>query len=172
MKNENIYLRALEPTDIDLIYQWENDRSIWYLSNTVNPFSKYTIEQFYKNAHEDIYSTKQMRLMICLNSTLEAIGCIDLFDFDPYNQKVGTGILITEKNKRKGYASEALALLIDYVFKTLGLNQIYCNILEDNEPSLKLFQKFKFEITGNKLQWVKVNGQWKNEYILQLFNQW
>ena len=57
-------LRALEPNDIEPIYKWENDSSIWQLSNTFAPFSKYVITQFIENSHQDIFQLKQLRLMI------------------------------------------------------------------------------------------------------------
>jgi diamine N-acetyltransferase len=37
----NVRLRALEPDDIDLLYDWENNMEIWHVSNTLEPFSKY-----------------------------------------------------------------------------------------------------------------------------------
>ena len=42
----------------------------------------------------DIYEVKQLRLVICVSENDKAIGFIDLFDFDPKNQRVGIGIVI------------------------------------------------------------------------------
>ena len=46
LKGENIYLRALEPSDADLIFRWENNPSNWKISGTLLPFSKHLIEQY------------------------------------------------------------------------------------------------------------------------------
>jgi len=40
LRGENINLRALEPSDLDVLYNWENDTSIWKVSQTIAPFSK------------------------------------------------------------------------------------------------------------------------------------
>lgn len=169
IKGTNIYLRALEPSDLDLLYSWENDQAVWPVSNTVTPFAKHVLNQYIATAHLDIYTTKQLRLVICL-ADHRAIGCIDIFDFEPNHGRAGVGILIGDASDRKsGYASEALGLLIDYCFNTLHLSQLYCNILTDNEPSLQLFRKFGFEVSGTKKAWTRVNGEWKDEYFLQLF---
>ena len=88
-----IKLRPLEPADIDLLYQWENDLSIWEISNTKTPFSKHVLAQYIVEAAKDIYETKQLRLII-QNENLEAVGAIDLFDFDPYHLRAGVGVLI------------------------------------------------------------------------------
>ena len=94
LKGNNIYLRALEPEDLEFIYKIENNESVWEVSNTQTPYSRFLIRQYLENAHQDIYEAKQLRLAICLNDTFEAVGLIDLFDFDPRNNRAGVGILI------------------------------------------------------------------------------
>lgn len=170
LKGEHIFLRALEPEDLDFIYEIENNQDIWEISNTITPYSRFLIKQYLENAHKDIFEVKQLRLVI---STLknEAIGLIDIFDFDFHNKRAGIGILIKDINNRhKGYGAEALQLLMDYCFTHLNLHQLYCNISEDNEPSIKLFKRYNFKEIGLKKDWNIVNGSYKNEYLFQLIN--
>lgn len=76
---------------------------------------------------------------------------IDIFDFDFHNKRAGIGILIkNSKYRHKGYGTEALKLLLDYCFEHLNLHQLYCNISEDNEASIKLFKHHEFEEIGLK----------------------
>lgn len=169
LSDNKIKLRALEPSDIDWLYKWENDTSVWQVSNTLTPYSRHVLEQYVLNAHLDIYTTKQLRLIVELVENSKCIGCIDLFDFDPHHKRAGVGILIADKTERgNGHASAALALLTNYVFKTLGLQQLYCNVTADNEPSLKLFAKHKFETVGVKKKWINDGGVWKDECLMQL----
>jgi diamine N-acetyltransferase len=170
---ENIVLRALEPEDIDLLYQWENDWESWHLSNTLTPFSRFALEQYIMAADQDIFTAKQLRLMIDKTGENEkvCIGTIDLFDFDPVNKRAGIGVLISKKERNKGFASEALKLLVNYCFSTLELHQLFCNIETTNTASLTLFQKQGFKTAGEKKDWLRKNNQWNNEYFLQLINQ-
>lgn len=173
LEGENIKLRAIEPNDLDLIYNWENDSSIWHLSNTLTPFSRYVIKQFIENSHLDIYQSKQVRLMIDKKVAIgfETIGTIDLFDFDPTHKRAGIGILIANsENRGKGYASEALDILINYCFKTLKLHQLYCNITTDNTKSINLFTKKGFQLVGVKKDWLLLNDVIKNEGLFQKIN--
>ena len=168
MTGTNIQLRAPEPADIDLLYDWENDRQIWPVSNTIVPFSRFVLEQYILNSHQDIYTTKQLRLMIDLRKEQRTIGTVDLFDFDPGHKRIGLGILINNEVRGKGFSKEALDLIIEYCFGTLMVHQIFCNINTDNKVSLKLFQSKGFEIIGNKKDWLLINHEWKDEYLLQL----
>jgi len=171
LTGNTIYLRALEPEDLEFIYAIENNESVWEVSNTQTPYSRFLIRQYLENAHQDIYEAKQLRLAICLNSTFEAIGLIDLFDFDPKNNRAGVGIVISNKNNRNsGIGSEVLQLVINYAFNQLQLHQLYANIGSDNEVSLQLFTKFGFQKIGVKKDWIKVNNVFKDEMLYQLIN--
>lgn len=121
LQSELIKLRAMEPEDIEILYRWENDTDIWKVSNTIAPFSKYVLRQFIENQSRDIYETRQLRLIIESRTSGTPVGAIDLFDLDPYNLRAGVGILIYDKNDQKrGFASEAVALLIRLLFPDTG----------------------------------------------------
>lgn len=170
LKGKHTYLRALEPEDLDFIHTIENDESIWKISNTITPYSKYLIKQYLDHAHKDIFEVKQLRLVIC-NNNHEAIGMIDVFDFDFKNRRAGIGILVKDtQNRQKGHGKEALKLLINYCFTHLDLHQLYCNISQDNTASLSLFKSQGFTEIGLKKDWNFLNGQYKNEYLFQLIN--
>lgn len=173
LTGKKVQLRAIEPTDLDIIYKWENDSSIWQLSNTITPFSKYIIKQFIDNSHLDIFQSKQLRLMIekTDTNTPETIGTIDLFDFDSLHKRAGIGILIANKeNQEKGYASDALDVLIKYCFSILQLHQLFCNITDDNTASINLFQKKGFKLIGTKKDWLIFDDGTKDELMYQLIN--
>ncbi len=171
MIGKNIYLRALEPEDLGFVYEIENDQELWEFSNTQTPYSRFLIRQYLKNAHQDIYEAKQLRLVICKRNTTEAIGLIDLFEFDPANNRAGVGILIKENNNRnEGFGSEALGLVIDYSFSKLNLKQLFANINPSNGSSVTLFTNFGFEKIGTKKQWNLIDGVYHDEDLFQLIN--
>jgi len=171
MKYKEIDLRAPEPEDLELLYDWENNTSYWIISSTIVPFSKYTLKRYLENSHKTIYETGQLRLMIDHIPDGMTIGTIDLFDFDPFHKRAGVGILIAdEAYRRKGYASMALKCLVDYCFATLQLHQLYCNILSNNSESMDLFRKMGFVQAGIKKDWVKTNDGYIDEHLFQLIN--
>ena len=170
LKGKQTYLRPLEPEDLTFIHDIENDESIWEISNTITPYSKYLIKQYLEHAHKDIFEVKQLRLVIC-NYKHQAIGMIDVFDFDFKNRRAGIGILVRDtENRQKGHGKEALQLLTKYCFKHLDLHQLYCNISADNTASLALFKSQGFMEIGLKKDWNFINGIYKNEYLFQLIN--
>ena len=171
LSGQKINLRALEPEDLSFLYEIENNESFWEVSHTQKPFSKYLLKQYLENAHLDIYEAKQLRLVIEELSSKKAIGMIDLFDFNPQHHRAGVGILIQPKFQSKGFASEALSLLIHYCFTRLNLHQLYANITSDNTTSVHLFSKHQFIKVGTKKSWIFSEGNYKDEILYQLINE-
>lgn len=170
LNGATVMLRALEPEDLDYLYEVENNMAIWELSSTQTPYSQFVLKQYIERSlSADIYALRELRLVICKNNDHSPIGFIDLFDFDPKNKRAGVGIVISEEqNRGLGYASEALELLINYSFEIIDLHQLYCNILSDNLNSISLFQKLGFKEIGTKKDWVFDGQHYKDELLYQL----
>jgi diamine N-acetyltransferase len=143
LKGKNIHLRTLEISDTDQILTWENDTNHWRVSGTKVPYSRQIIEA-YINSAQDLYAHQQIRLLILEKSSGKAVGTIDVFEFDPLHQRAGLGVLIDQQFREKGYALEALMLIERYLLEVIGVRNLYCNILADNEASIALFEKAGF----------------------------
>ena len=98
------------------------------------------------------------------------IGICFTFFFSSKQLRAGIGIMIIGEERGKGFASEALDLIVEYAFDRLKLHQLYANVLEENEASLALFKRKHFEIIGVKKEWIRHKDDWKDETILQRLN--
>ena len=165
---QKLNLRALEPEDLEFLFEIENNEAFWEVSHTQTPFSKYILKQYLENAHLDIFEAKQLRLLIEEKSTKKQVGMIDLFDFNPAHKRAGIGILIHPEFQQNGFASEALSLLINYAFSILDVHQLFANITLDNTNSLSLFAKHNFQKVGIKKDWILSEGKFKDEVLFQL----
>jgi len=169
LTKDNIRLRALEPDDLDFLFTTENDEDFWQISSTQVPFSKHLLAKYIANSHMDIYQAKQLRLVIDYQK--QAIGFIDLFDFNPQHQRAGIGILIVKEFQNKGLGLKVLNLIVDYAFNVLLLHQLYADIETDNTASIKLFEKANFRLVGVKKEWNFTNNGYKDEALYQLINK-
>ena len=161
LSTEKISLRALEPTDLEFLYALENDTSVWEVSNTVAPFSKYILQKYLENAAADIYETRQLRMVIEAKNG-EAVGAVDLFDFEPQHLRAGVGISVLAGFRQNKFASDAIKLLKDYSRNFLNLHQLYATVPADNLASLQLFRKNGFTECGLRKDWLKTLNGWKD----------
>ena len=161
-----IKLRALEPCDIDAIFRWENDPAVWAWSAAHQPFSRHALEQFIEESSlTDIYSSRQLRLVS--ESEGKAVGCIDLFDFDPHNRKAGVGIIVDGEVRRQGVGRAMLEALEGFAGEHLLMHQLHCTVAADNGASLGLFRKCGYRECGRLEEWVFQRGEWVDAIVFQ-----
>ena len=89
----NVKLRAIEPEDLDILYRIENDMSLWNDSVTSVPYSRYILYDYIANTKNDIYTDRQVRMMI-ENEKQEVVGIIDLINFEPKHLRAEIGIVV------------------------------------------------------------------------------
>ena len=162
-----IKYRSVELSDLDILYNWENDDEVMNFGLTNMPLSKHFLIKYIQKANLDIQTTQQYRFIIENNSVV--IGCIDIFEFDAIHRRAGIGILIDKKYRNKGFGFLAINFISDYAFKKLNLNQIYCSISTKNTSSLKLFKKSGFIEIGLKKNWLYKNGNFVDVIDFQKF---
>lgn len=169
LRNDKIFLRAVEPSDIESLYAWENDTTVWHVSNTLIPFSKHHLETYVNSVH-DIFVQKQFRFIICESATNTPVGCLDFYDYDPLHARVGIGILVDAAYRKQGFATLAIELGLTYVFATWRVHQVFCTIPEDNEESIRLFRQAGFVLCGTRKDWLNTPNGYISEHLFQYIN--
>ena len=143
MAMNEIKLRAIEPEDLELLYEIENDSELWNVGVTNVPYSQFSLRQYIANTQNDIYADRQLRLMI-ENAKGDVVGIADITDYDPRHNRAETGIVVIKKWRRQGFAIKALEMLKDYARRIVHLHKIYAIVSEDNAIAESLFIKAGF----------------------------
>jgi len=171
-----IILKALEPSDVSMLLKWENDQSIWNISETVEPLSKYKLDTYIKQTLTfDVFGLRQLRLMIhrIFDSSLditEPIGTIDLFEFDPINKHAGIGIMLLKEYQGQGIGKIALDQFLTYCFEKLHLHSVYANISETNINSIKFFENYGFKKVAEYKEFIYENDCFVSQLTYQYIN--
>jgi diamine N-acetyltransferase len=166
LSNELITLRAPEPEDLEMLYEWENMLEYWETGNTRQPYSRFALKQYIIQCDQDIYSSQHLRLMIQDQRTGITVGTVDLFDFDIHHSRIALGLFVAPEHKGKGYATSALHLTESYVFDFLKINQLYCHIATNNTPSIRMFTKENFDSVVLQ-QWIKASKGYQDVVLFQ-----
>ncbi len=160
-------LRALEPDDLDILYNVENDVALWAVGNTNAPYSREVLRQYLLSTTCDIYTDKQLRLVVETHDG-EAVGMVDLLSFDAMNARAEVGIVTLAAHRQKGYGRSALQQLVGYSREVLHLHQLYAYVASDNQPSLRLFQSCGFVAACELRDWLKTSSGYQSVVLMQL----
>lgn len=167
--NKLVTLRAPEPSDLDMLYELENDSSAWETGCTAAPVSRDLLRRYIESAETDITATRQLRLMIVSRESHETVGAVDMFNVDILNRRAEIGIAVTAAHRRRGYALKALAAIAAYGRRYLGLHQLYATIASDNAASRALFARAGYKTSGRLQSWLlRRDGVYEDAYICQL----
>ncbi len=149
----HISLRALEPSDLDCLYLWENDPAMWCHGVSSAPYSRHQLWEYIHTYDADPLRSGQLRLVVTCGE--KPVGCIDLYNIDPLNSRAFVGIMIATECRRTGYALQALTHINLYARAVLHLHQLIAVIATDNIPSVNLFSRAGYKHTATLHEWIK-----------------
>jgi len=159
---EDVYLRALEVSDLDRTWTWHNDPGLY--DTLVSPF------RYVSHAAEDewlhskaAYSQTEVQLAICLREGDQHIGNINLTNIDWVSRHGYLGIFIGETQyQSKGYGQQAMRLMLRHAFQDLGLHRVYLMVCDDNPRAIRVYEKCGFVIEGRLRQHAYKRGQFRD----------
>lgn len=148
-------LRAPEPSDVEFIYNVENDPDRLLQGNTGMPVSRRQIEQYVENYHAEALTSGDIRFIIEEEGV--AIGIADLYDMDLSSSKAFVSIYIKPENRKVGLGLKALEQLVRFACDQLGLRLLAAFVSEQNAPSKSLFANAGFDIVATLPKWMRSN---------------
>jgi len=155
-----VQLRALEPEDLEFLFELENNPEIWGVSDTLAPVSRHALREYLAHAATDFYVVRQLRLVVITEINRQPVGVVDLFDYDPLDQRAGVGITILARERRHGHARQALQQLLAHARDVLRLHQVVATVGVNNRASMRLFRGAGFRRVGTRQQWLRTPGGW------------
>lgn len=170
LMNDRLYLRAVEPEDLDLMYQMENDPGMWDISSFTVPYSRYVLKQYIEGSQSDMFADKQLRLMIVRREDNRTLGTVDVTDFVPLHSHGAVGIAVHGDYRQEGYAADALKMLCEYVFNFLCIRQLYAHVAVENEASVRLFASCGFTQCGLLKDWLRTKDGYRDAVLMQCIN--
>ena len=162
-------LRAPEPEDLDVLFNMENDTSLWMVSGNAVPYSRYQIKKYIVQSQHDFYTDRQVRFMILREVDNVVLGSVDLTDIDPYNGRAEIGIALLSEYRGQGIASAVLKIVSGYAKKVLRLRQLFCHVPSGNEQSINLFASNGFNESGCLKDWLVKDDTYDDVLIMQKF---
>lgn len=162
LRGKTVYLRAIEPEDLDLFYKVENDTTLWDCSSTNMLYSRFALKNFIASTTNDIYTDKQARLVVCRNSDDIPVAIADFTNFEPRHLRAEVGIMVLMPYRKCGIATETLAMLDTYAHHTLLIHTLYAIAAEDNLASQKLFAKAGYTKVAALPSWLATENGYRN----------
>lgn len=168
---ELVRLREYKREDIKLAQEYVNDPEVKRLLHPGIPYL-YTFEDEQKwfdslSATNDEYSFAIETL-----EDNKYIGGCGINKINWKNSVAEVGIFIGDKDKwGKGYGTDAMRILIKFIFEQMNINKIKLNVFSFNQRAIKSYEKCGFKIEGVLRQEVFRDGQYYDDIIMGILRE-
>ncbi len=158
--SKNLFLRPLRVEDVtrDYILALRDEEVVRFTEARYTRWTKSKVLDYVKNVNVPFQS---QLIGIFLKENKKHIGNIRLLAFSKINKRVALGIMIFDKRQWfKGYGTESLTTICDYIFKVLGFHKICAAYYSINKASHKTFKKVGFKVEGVLKDHSMFNGRY------------
>ncbi|PSL40145.1 ribosomal-protein-alanine N-acetyltransferase [Planomicrobium soli] len=175
MKGDHIYLRAFRPADAQAKLKLEKDNREFFEKFSMTRYPDfYTLmvqKEIIEIGNEQREEGREESFGIYKNEDDTLVGMITLFQiFRGPLQRAFLGYALDKNHNNKGYATEAVKLIVDYAFQKLQLHRIEAGVMPHNIPSMRVLEKAGFHKEGIAKSNVKINGKWEDHQVLAIIN--
>ncbi|WP_223167614.1 GNAT family N-acetyltransferase [Nonomuraea sp. SYSU D8015] len=163
---ERVRLRAMEPEDWETFHAFEEDseatRNSWRLHPPTSAASarKWAVEQSEQKADLD-----EFRLVIATTDDDAPVGGLNTHTVDRVNGTFAYGIAIGEPHRRRGYAADAIVILLRYMFFDRRFQKAEAGVFSSNEASLALHRRLGFVEEGRRRRSHYAGGRFEDEVL-------
>jgi RimJ/RimL family protein N-acetyltransferase len=146
LSDDLIYLRKLEITDLDRTWVWVNDPEIAEKIGTPIPVSKSEQLRWFERTDQ---AKDKIVFALCLHDGDVHIGNLSLDNIEPRHRTARLSIFIADRSYRgQSIGSRAIRLLVDYAFKYLNLNKVWCKTTASDDRVVRFYEALGFSVEG------------------------
>ncbi len=170
-QGDKINLRKLRKADAMDIYQNAKDKEIAQFTYVPHPYTLKDGEEYVRSTQKNIRKGKTYALGIELKSKKSIVGTIALMNVDMDNKNAEIGYWLGKPYWGGGIMKEAISLILEFGFETLGLERIYAKVFHPNISSARLLERSGFSYEGTFRKSTLRGGKWMNDMLYAILKE-
>jgi RimJ/RimL family protein N-acetyltransferase len=161
LEGKNVNLRIVEKEDLPLLHEWDN-----------NPDFRGEFEEFREESITDLEKLygdlKDSRWFLVEKKDGTKIGnIVHLLSAG----EVEVGYFIVPNERRKGYAAEAIMIMVDYLFLSKDVERIQAKADPENIASWKALERAGFKREGVLRKTFFCRGKWRDDCMYSILRE-
>nr|WP_256454924.1 GNAT family protein [Cohnella sp. GbtcB17] len=162
-------MRKLEELDAPIMLANTMDEEIRYMTGTKSNFTLEQIQTHINNINND---PSRYDFAICLKDDDRMIGELSISDIDEENKKAGFRITMNSiQLTGKGYGTEAIKIVLRFVFEELKLNRLELEVFSHNLRGIRAYEKAGFVKEGVLRESLYYDGTYSDEIIMAMIKK-
>lgn len=165
LEGKNVNLRILEKEDFPLLVEWFNQPAVFGEYNPLHQVSIDEIGKLFSSPHE-------IKPFIVENKAGIKVGFIHYFYvLHPVSRLLEIGYSLIPSERDKGYGTEALRIIVDFLFLSKDVIRIQAQTDPRNLASQKILEKAGFKKEGVLRKSFFIRGEWKDNWVYSILRE-
>ena len=167
LEGKNVNLRVMEKDDLSLFVEWANKLGVFGEYNPLHQMSKAEAEKAFDNPSD-------IKPFIIEKKDGSKIGFIVHFHvlhLGTGTKQLEIGYTLVPSERGKGYGTEALQIMVDYLFLSKDTMRIQAQTDQRNVASQKVLEKVGFKKEGTLRKNFFMRGEWTDDYIYSILRE-
>jgi RimJ/RimL family protein N-acetyltransferase len=158
---KNVNLRIIEKEDLSVLHEWDNNPDFRGEFEQMRQETKLDLERLFDNLRDSqwFFIEKKDGTKLGFISHFSSSGEIEL------------GYNILPKERRNGYVTEAIKIMVDYLFLSKDVVRIQAKADPENVASCKALEKVGFKNEGTLRKTFFCKGKWRNDCIYSILRE-
>ncbi len=159
-----IRIRSLKEEDAHFMLEWMHDSKIQkrFQKNMMSMTLQDAVDFCKRSKEVEALESGQSLHFAIVDETDEYLGTISLKEIDLENRNAEYAITTRRKVHGKGIARIATGLILKKAFEEYGLHRVFLNVLSDNEPAIRFYEKCGFRLEGEFSECLLKDGKYLN----------
>ncbi|HNB35682.1 MAG TPA: GNAT family protein [Anaerolineales bacterium] len=166
LHTQRLMLRNFQPSDLDTFLAYRNDPEVAKYQSWSLPYPRESAEVFVREM-QDVHAPKQgdwLQLALELKETGEMIGDVAFVVKEEDARQAVVGFTIASTYQKNGYATEALTMLLDYLFEDVDMHRVVADCDTENIASWKTLEKLGFRREAHFVESLLIGKEYTSEY--------
>jgi RimJ/RimL family protein N-acetyltransferase len=167
LEGETVELRRHARANYGLYAAWYGDPEIWHLTSWApSPLNRPAVEKLFEDRE---LSPVDDSFAIHVKDEEDPVGVISLMNISDANESAELSVIVGHPDdRRRGYGTEAIELLLRYAFEQLGLHRVGLSAFEFNGEAIAAYEKLGFAIEGRYRQAIKRNSRFHDAILMSI----
>lgn len=167
IETSRMILRPIAIEDCEMVFNYRSDKETNLYQSWI-PDSIDEVQSFIsKNPIQINIPNTWFQLVIIRKQDNQVIGDIGLHFLDD-NHQAEIGITLSKRSQNQGYATEAMRLVLSYLFSDLNKHRIIASIDPKNIASMRLMNRLGFRKEAHFRESYFQNGKWADDVIFAM----
>lgn len=163
---EKICLGPVLNGDVPSLFNWFDSQDLVRANGPYRPVDESKFHQWVNTAGND---PSRVLFAIRRQVDMRLMGYVHLSGIHPVIRSAELGIAIgPAPERRQGFGSEALGLILDYCWREMNLQRVSLTVLSNNPDALRLYTRFGFQVEGLLRRGTYAEGAFRDVTIMAL----